>query len=70
MLPDFQCGFQHVAGFFSERVISLGTSITVPAEIVLLVQFFESRTLLLSLDRPFKVKGKGVSVHVCMREAA
>jgi len=38
--------------FFVEKVISLGTSIIVPAEVVSLVQFFGSRTLLLSSDRP------------------
>jgi len=51
-----------VAEFFAEKMISLGTSITVPAEVVSLVQFFGSRTLLLSSDRLLKVKG------VCMGE--
>ena len=31
--------------------------VTVPAEVMSLVEFFASKTLLLSLDRPFKVKG-------------
>ena len=44
-----------VADFFIERGISQGTSITVPARVVSLVQFFGSRTLLLSSDRLLKV---------------
>ena len=43
-----------VVDFFTERRISQGTGITVPAKVVSLVQFFGSRTLLLSSDRPFK----------------
>ena len=31
--------------------------VTVPAEVMSLVEFFVSKTLLLSSDRPFKVKG-------------
>jgi len=34
-----------------QKVISLGTSVIVPAEVVSLVQFFRSRTLLFSSDR-------------------
>ena len=51
-----------MADFFTERG-SQGTSITVPAKVV---QFFGSRTLLLSLDRPLKVKVKGVCACVYM----
>ena len=46
-----------VADFFVERGISQGTSITVPARVVSLVQVFGSRTLLLSSDRLLEVKG-------------
>jgi len=52
------------------KVISLGTSITVPAEVVSLVQLFGSRTLLLSSDRLLKVKGSGhvhVYLYKCVR---
>jgi len=48
--------------FFAEKVISLGTSIIVPAVVVSLVQFFRSRTLLLSSDKLLKVKGVCVCV--------
>jgi len=54
--PPKQSEF-HCRLFFAEKVISLGTSIIVPVEVVSLVQFFKSRTLLLSSDRLLKVKG-------------
>ena len=52
--------------FFPEKVVLLGTSFTVPAEVVSLVQFFGSMTQLLSSDRPLKVKSEYVCVFVCV----
>ena len=46
-----------VADFLVEREISQGISITVPVRVVSIVKVFRSRTLLLSLDRPLKIKG-------------
>ena len=50
---EFHCGCGRL---FHRKGISQGTSITTPAKVVSLVQFFRSRTLLLSSVRPLKIK--------------
>ena len=54
--------------FLTSKLQSGDLSTLVVARVVSLVQFFESRTLLLSSDRPLKVNGVCVCVYcVCAR---